>query len=78
LEIYVSNLGARPVLVHFWDYIFRTWITVYIPTVAGDATASCPLLPNFTEKIGMSLDMFKAAFQLLTININFVLLYVVE
>jgi hypothetical protein len=28
LEIYISNLGARPVLVHFWEYIFRNWITV--------------------------------------------------
>ncbi len=27
-ELYISNLGARPVLVHFWDYIFRIWITV--------------------------------------------------
>ncbi len=29
LEIYISNLGARPVLVHFWEYIFWNWITVY-------------------------------------------------
>jgi hypothetical protein len=28
LRIYISNLGARPVLVHFWDYIFKIWITV--------------------------------------------------
>jgi hypothetical protein len=29
LEIYISNFGARPVLVHFWEYIFRNWITVH-------------------------------------------------
>jgi hypothetical protein len=29
LESYISNLGSRPALVHFWDYIFRIWITVY-------------------------------------------------
>jgi hypothetical protein len=29
LQIYISNLGARPVLVRFWDYIFRIWITVW-------------------------------------------------
>ncbi len=28
LEIYISYLGARPVLVRFWDYIFQIWITV--------------------------------------------------
>jgi hypothetical protein len=28
LEIYISNLGARSVLVHFWEYIFQNWITV--------------------------------------------------
>jgi hypothetical protein len=31
LQIYISNLGARPVLVRFWDYIFRIWITVCLP-----------------------------------------------
>ncbi len=29
LGIYISNLGVRPVLVRFWDYIFRIWITVW-------------------------------------------------
>jgi hypothetical protein len=31
LESYISNLGARPVLVCFWDYIFWIWITVSLP-----------------------------------------------
>jgi hypothetical protein len=29
LGIYISNWGARLVLVCFWDYIFRIWITVH-------------------------------------------------
>jgi hypothetical protein len=29
LGIYISNLGAKPVLVHFLDFIFRIWITVW-------------------------------------------------
>jgi hypothetical protein len=28
LGIYISSLGAKLVLVHCWDYIFRIWVTV--------------------------------------------------
>jgi hypothetical protein len=31
LEINISNLGSRPMLVYFWEYIFRNWITVASP-----------------------------------------------
>ncbi len=46
LESYISNLGARLVLAHFWEYIIRTWITVLVDEFCGTVLCSVVFSAN--------------------------------